>query len=113
MSTFDKTIVEDIKTLFNNDIDKKLEVIERRTKARLCMILGTEIVPDELDHISYEVTLKRFNRIGQEGMTSYNQEGLSMAFPESDFAEYMEEIAKYKDKDKGLLGPKHGSVKFL
>ncbi|MGX2944216.1 phage head-tail connector protein [Enterococcus alishanensis] len=92
------SIADDVKKLLSGSIDDKLEVIERRTKERLSAILDVDSVPNELEHISYEVTLKRFNRIGNEGMSSYSQEGLSVAFPESDFDEYLSEINAWKDK---------------
>ncbi|MDM8212788.1 phage head-tail connector protein [Enterococcus hirae] len=92
------TITEDVKALLSGTIDEKLEVIERRTAERLYAILSVSTVPTVLEHISYEVTLKRFNRIGQEGMVSYSQEGLSMAFPESDFDEYAQEIEDWRAK---------------
>lgn len=86
------TIAEDVKKLLGGTQDEKLEVIERRTESRLASILGVSEVPISFETIVYEVTVKRFNRIGNEGMQSYSQEGLSMAFPESDFAEYRGEI---------------------
>lgn len=86
------SIIDDVKKLLNGTVDEKLEIVERRTKERLSSLVKLDNVPDQLDYISYEVTLKRFNRIGQEGMTSYTQEGLSMVFPDSDFSEYQQEI---------------------
>ena len=86
------TIAEDVKKLLGGTQDEKLEVIERRTESRLASILGVSEVPGALEYILYEVVTKRFNRLGNEGMHSYSQEGLSMAFPESDFAEYQGEI---------------------
>lgn len=107
------TIAEDVKKLLSGSVDDKIEIIERRTKERLASLLGVSEVPAEFEYLSYEVTLKRFNRIGQEGMQSYSQEGLSMAFPDSDFSEYQGIIDEFKDKDKGLLGPKKGGFRFV
>lgn len=90
------SIAYDVKKLLNGTIDEKLEIIERRTDERLRFMLAVEEVPKEFEYISYEVTLKRFNRIGNEGMASYSQEGLSMTFPDSDFDEYTGEIAEYR-----------------
>lgn len=90
------SITEDVKKLINGTIDEKLEIIERRTDERLHFLLGVKEVPGEFEYISYEVTLKRFNRVGNEGMQSYSQEGLSMTFPDSDFDEYAAEIAEYR-----------------
>ena len=90
------TIAEDIKKLLKGTLDEKLEV------------------PKEFETVVYEVSLKRFNRIGQEGMQSYSQEGLSMAFPDSDFSEYQNEIDEFKRKDQEeLYKPKRGRFKFI
>ncbi|MDB7366735.1 phage head-tail connector protein, partial [Enterococcus faecium] len=81
-------IKDDVKKLLSGSTDDKLEVIERRTRERLASLLGVSVIPDSLEYIVFDVTNKRFNRVGQEGMQSYSQEGLSMAFPDSDFSEY-------------------------
>lgn len=106
-------IKDDVKKLLSGSTDDKLEVIEKRTRERLASLLGVSVIPDSLEYIVFDVTNKRFNRIGQEGMQSYSQEGLSMAFPDSDFSEYRREIDEFKDKEKGLLGPRKGKVRFL
>lgn len=109
------TITSDIKYLLSGSVDEKLAVIERRTKQRLCSLLNNvSEVPPEFEYISYEVTLKRFNRIGNEGMQSFSQEGLSMAFPDSDFAEYKDVIDEYKRiGDEELYKPKQGGFRFI
>ena len=108
------TIADDIKKLLKGTLDEKLEVIERRTNERMKTLLNTKEVPKEFETVVYEVSLKRFNRIGQEGMQSYSQEGLSMAFPDSDFSEYQNEIDEFKRKDQEeLYKPKRGRLKFI
>lgn len=108
------TIADDIKKLLKGTIDEKLEVIERRTNERMKALLNTQEVPEEFETVVYEVSLKRFNRIGQEGMQSYSQEGLSMAFPDSDFSEYQNEIDEFKRKgQEELYKPKRGRFKFV
>ncbi|MET1990575.1 phage head-tail connector protein [Enterococcus faecium] len=107
-------IADDIKKLLKGTIDEKLEVIERRTNERMKTLLNTQEVPKEFETVVYEVSLKRFNRIGQEGMQSYSQEGLSMAFPDSDFSEYQNEIDEFKHKDQEeLYKPNRGRFKFI
>ncbi|AII39612.1 phage head-tail connector protein [Enterococcus faecium] len=107
-------IADDIKKLLKGTLDEKLEVIERRTNERMKTLLNTKEVPKEFETVVYEVSLKRFNRIGQEGMQSYSQEGLSMAFPDSDFSEYQNEIDEFKRKDQEeLYKPKRGRLKFI
>ena len=111
----ENTIVSDVKKLMNGSIDDKIDIIERRTKERLQSLLGNqEEVPSYFDYIIYEVTLKRFNRIGNEGMQSYSQEGLSMAFPDSDFSEYQDSIDEYRRKDEeAFYKPKKGVIRFV
>lgn len=107
-------IKDDVKKLLSGSIDDKLEVIEKRTKERLASLLGVSVIPDSLEYIAFDVTNKRFNRVGQEGMSSYSQEGLSMAFPDSDFSEYQNEIDEFKRKDQEeLYQPKRGRFKFI
>lgn len=107
-------ISDDIKKLLDGSVDEKIEVIERRTIDRLKSLLKVSLIPEEFEYISYEVTLKRFNRVGNEGMKSYSQEGLSMAFPDSDFEEYQAEIDEFKRRDEeDLYKPKRGRFKFV
>lgn len=107
-------ISDDIKKLLDGSVDEKIEVIERRTIDRLKSLLKVSLIPEEFEYISYEVTLKRFNRVGNEGMKSYSQEGLSMAFPDSDFEEYQAEIDEFKRRDEeDLYKSKRGRFKFV
>lgn len=107
------SIVDDVKKLISGTTEEKLVIIESMTKKRLARLLGEKEVPEAFDDITKEVTLKRFNRIGQEGMTSYGQDGESFSFPDSDFAEYMEEINDHKRKDDDRYGPRRGGFGFV
>jgi len=107
-------IKDDVKKLLSGSTDDKLEVIEKRTRERLASLLGVSVIPDSLEYIVFDVTNKRFNRVGQEGMSSYSQEGLSMAFPDSDFSEYESEIDSFKRKDdEDFYMPKRGGIYFI
>ncbi|EPH97866.1 hypothetical protein D922_00061 [Enterococcus faecalis 06-MB-DW-09] len=108
------SVTEDVKALLSGTVEEKLAVIEKRTKERLTALLGASDLPKEFESVLYEVTLKRFNRIGQEGMTSFDQEGLKMTFPESDFAEYDREIEAYKRKELDeFFKPRRGRIGFF
>lgn len=93
------TILNDVKKLLSGTPDEQIAVIERRTEERLISLLGVLEVPTTFEYVLYEVTLKRFNRIGNEGMTSVGQEGLSMSFPDSDFDEYTQEFEDFRIKN--------------
>ena len=75
--------LEDLKTMIgllpsNTSFDETLGLIISNTNLQLKFKLGlkpTEMVPTELAYIPMEVCVKRFNRLKNEGMTSYSQEG--------------------------------------
>ena len=99
----------DYLTLISADssIADKLHIVETLTAQRLNVLLGTESVPDKFQYILTNVVGARYARIGNEGMTSSTQDGLSMTFNEDDFAPYMSEINAYKNGDD-FYKPTHG-----
>ncbi|MBK5077087.1 phage head-tail connector protein [Lactococcus lactis] len=107
-------ITDDLKKLLGGSSDERLEVIEKRTRERLLLIIGSDIkeVPSELEYVVLDVSLKRFNRIGQEGMQSYSQEGLSMTFSESDFDEYADEIESWRKSKEAENDKKIGRFRL-
>lgn len=56
-------------------------------------------VPEALDYIVVEVSIKRFNKIGSEGMQSESVEGHSAAYFVNDFEEYKDEIDRFLQDD--------------
>lgn len=92
---------------------EKLNLIINTTASRLLLKLqGETEIPDELGFIVVEVVQVRYNRLGNEGMTSYGQEGESISFNKSDFDGYQDDIDQWlanNDKSKKALG----KVQFL
>ena len=75
--------------------DDLINVIIDNTKRALRVRLGlssSDAVPDELSYIVVEVSVRRYNRLKNEGMVSYSQEGESIAFNSNDFADFEEDI---------------------
>lgn len=105
------TVLENVKELLGNPegADDKLDVIVTLTKSRLLNLLGTEKIPSELMYIATEVSVIRFNRVGSEGANSHSVEGESLTFKDDDFAEYLGDIEKWKNRKNGVTGV----VKFL
>ena len=52
------------------------------------------MVPSDLSWVIVEVMVKRYNRLGSEGLLSQSAEGLSMTFDSSDFEAYASILAK-------------------
>ena len=66
--------LENVKMLLSIDDDKQdelLKIIINNTEKRLVSLLPVDIeeVPERLEYIIEEVSVKRFNRVGAEGMT--------------------------------------------
>lgn len=89
------SIIEQVKTLLgiSDDLqDNLLSVIQMLTESHFKAYSKQDNIPENLNYIIVEVMVKRFNRIGSEGMSSQTVEGLNMAFELDDFAEYAKVI---------------------
>lgn len=105
----------DIKTLLqisDTDQDPLLNTIISNVTAHLKVKLGKD-VPSELNFIITEIAVRRFNRIGTEGMKSESVEGHSVSFYdlEKEFVPYHDVIDKFKAEDG--TSTKRGKVRFL
>lgn len=100
--------LSELKTMLQLKDDKRddiLKIIIKDTEQALSLKLGLENakpIPDELDYIVRGVAVKRYNRLANEGMSTYSQEGESITYNADDFDEYMDDINRWKDDhDKG------------
>lgn len=74
---------------------------------------GVEEIPEALQYIAVDLIVKRFNRIGSEGMTSEAQAGYSASFDLTDDLEpYMADIKRYAASLKDEKGPDERTVRF-
>ncbi len=104
-----------IKTLLglsDDSQDDLLGVIIDNTEQALEFKLSAEDIPKELNYILVEVAVKRFNRLKNEGMTSYSQEGESITFNSSDFDDFNADIQQWRvDNQKNVKSL--GTVHFI
>lgn len=97
--------------LNDTTLDDQLTIIEQMTEKRLAALLGVSSVPASLSFIVTEVSIKRFNRIGSEGMTAHTVEGEQITYDSADFAEYDAEIDAWKKTQEDARGK--WRIKFL
>ena len=85
---------------------KMLLSIINNTEKRLISLLPleTEEIPERLEYIVEEVSVKRFNRVGAEGMTQESVDGRSNTFQSNDFDEYMDVIDALFPKETSKRG---------
>lgn len=110
--------LKSLKTMLQLTTDKQddlLTLIIENTEQALRFKLSLtkdENVPDELSFIALEVCVRRYNRLANEGMASYSQEGQSIAFNSSDFDDFMDDIEAWREQhDKNAKSL--GRVKFI
>ena len=94
-------MLERIKTVLDiddNEQDDVLNILMSNVKSHLKGMLQTD-VPTDLNYIVEEITIRRFNRIGTEGMQSESVEGHSITFYalEKEFTPYEKIIDSYKN----------------
>ncbi len=106
-------MLENIKLMLGietKDRDDLLKMIIASATARLKVLLGGMEPPTSLDYIISDVVIRRFNRIGSEGMTSHTVEGESISFSDNDFAGFEDDIQAYLNTQKESA---RGRVRFL
>ena len=91
--------------------DDVLNVIISNVSSHLKAMLGKEI-PEHLEFIVIEIVVRRFNRIGTEGMQSESVEGHSVTFYDlsKEFTPY-ESIIDSEKEDDGVS--RRGRVFFI
>lgn len=112
-------MIERIKTLLDlkdNLQDEALNIIIENVtshlQGKLKKVNKTIIeVPEELNYVIEEISIRRYNRIGTEGAKAESVEGHRVEFYdlEKDFVPYQEVIDDYKED----MGPQRGKVLFF
>lgn len=105
--TDEMTIVplNDLKTMLmikDNEQDDLLTLIIKKTvkSTRFKLGLGTQDdFPSEMDYIPFEVCIRRYNRLKNEGMSSYTQEGEAITFNANDFDDFASDIEAFKKQN--------------
>lgn len=94
----------------DTDRDSLLKLIISNATARLKTLLGGLEPTEEIEYIILDVCIRRFNRIGSEGMESHTVEGESVTFSASDFVGFEDDIQAYLNTQKENA---RGRVRFI
>lgn len=99
--------IEDSDTELDLQLTDYINRISQQLRVRLNFV---DEVPEVLTYIVVECAVSRFNRKGDEGMTSYSQEGQSINY-KAMLAEYEADIANWIANDN--KDPYEGIVRLL
>lgn len=109
-------VLDEVKILLDiskddTGLDNKLNLIIKNAGSQVLSYLppGTMEVPALLEYIVCEMAVTRFNRLGNEGMSSFSQEGESITYGE-DIAPYLPAIKMWNQQQKENI---KGVVRFL
>ena len=92
----------------------QVEAIYSKIAERLLHRIKDTEIPLELEYIVEEATIRRFNRIGSEGMKSESAEGHSVTYiDEDELAPYESAIVAYLEAQEPDDKRKPGVVYFL
>lgn len=101
--------IEKIKLLLSISDDKQdklLELLVEDNEARLLSYVNQDggnlsKFPDELSWLLREITVRRFNRIGDEGKKSSSESDVSATWSDDDVADYAAYLNRYRKKSTG------------
>ena len=92
----------------------QVEAIYNAIAERLLIRLDETEIPLSLEYVVDEATIRRFNRIGSEGMKSESVEGHSVTYIDGDeLAPYESAIVAYLEEQEPEPPRKPGVVYFL
>ncbi|TLQ05476.1 hypothetical protein FEZ51_02120 [Pediococcus stilesii] len=105
----DDVILEEIKTLIDFDdisekgerLEKKLKIWVKHAEQAICLYVGIDKLPELLTGTVVEMAQAKFVKLGYEGTTSANEEGLVFTWSASDLEPYKDELDQFKKRLPG------------
>lgn len=83
--------------------DDILAVLVDDASNLICLYLSIDTLPNSLNFIAEEIAIKRFRKIGSEGLTSESIDVISSSFESDSLAEYKPLLDEYKSSKSRRL----------
>lgn len=95
-----------------DNLDNVLEILVQNACNRILAYLpsSVKVIPEELEWVAVEIAVARYNRIGNEGMDSYGQDGQSISYSSDDLTPYIGVIQAWRERH---AENKKGVIRFL
>lgn len=113
------SLLEEVKTFkgINDDLqDNLIDLIISESQQRILGYINIKRdepllkVPEEIEYIVRDVSIKRYNKLNSEGATSDSEEGRSFSWETSYLHGYEDVLNKYRDNEDGS---RRGSFSFI
>lgn len=98
-------IIEDVKILLDisdNLQDDLLEQLKKQVESHFKVYANIDMIDEKYNFIIVDVVVKRFNRLGAEGMKVQSIQGASATYDYDDFKTYDNIINKIHHSVKGV-----------
>ena len=83
-------------SLTDNEQDALLEILLEDASNSICLYISEETLPDKLKWIAEEITVKRYRRIGSEGLRAESIDVIKNDFESNPIGQYRKFLDEYK-----------------
>ena len=83
----------------DNSEDDVLSVLLTHSIQLINLYLGVTSLPQPLEFVAEQITIKKYNKLGSEGITTENLGGISNSYSLDDLDEYKSILDMYKDTE--------------
>ena len=91
------TTIEKMKLLIPEEKNENiLNMLLERAGKTICNFCNIKSVPDELEDVKVDIAVKLYNRMGQEGSTSYGEGGKSQSFGDILSSDVRKELYRFR-----------------
>lgn len=87
----------------NNDDDALLSMLLEDASNLICLYIGQDVLPSKLNWIVEEIAIKRFRKIGSEGLKAESIDVIKSDFESNPLSEYRLILEEYKSASKRKL----------
>lgn len=97
----DLTKIKTLLSITDNSQDMTLAILLENAISTICVYLGIDSLPSELEFVAEELVIIRFNKLGVEHLSSEKIDVISSTFRTDDLAQFKTVLNKYKEQKLG------------
>ena len=83
-------------SLTDNEQDALLEILLEDASNSICLYISQDTLPEKLQWVAEEITIKRYRKIGSEGLKAESIDVIKNDFESNPIGEYKKFLDEYK-----------------